>query len=167
MPERAMDAVTERPHWQDVAPDGHGGFWKRLLAYLIDWVILIAISIIVLLFGIVLLVAGGVPEVWAGPFGNLVGLLVGWIYYALFESSDWQATPGKRALDMKVVDMEGRRIGFWRATGRHFGKILSMLALLIGFVMIAFTREKQGLHDIMAGCLVINRRPPLDKRYLD
>ena len=167
MPKETNVVVNERPHWQEIAPDGHGGFWKRLLAYLIDWVILIAISIVIVMLGAVLLVAGGVPTTWAGPFGNLVGLLVGWLYYALFESSEWQATPGKRALDMKVTDMEGRRIGFWRATGRHFGKILSMLLLFAGFIMIAFTREKQGLHDIMAGCLVINRRPPLDKLYLD
>jgi len=167
VPEETNVTVNERPHWREVAPDGHGGFWKRLLAYLIDWVILIAISIVIVILGAVLFVAGGVPAAWAGPFGNLVGLLVGWLYYALCESSEWQATPGKRALDMKVVDMEGRRIGFWRATGRHFGKILSMLLLFAGFIMIAFTREKQGLHDIMAGCLVVNRRPPLDKLYLD
>lgn len=167
MSEETRVTVKERPHWREVAPDGHGGFWKRLLAYLIDWIILIVLSIVVVLFGVVLLVAGGVSEEWAGPFGNLVGLLVGWLYYALCESSDWQATPGKRILGMKVVDMQGRRIGFWRATARHFGKILSTLTLFIGFVMIAFTREKQGLHDIMAGCLVINRPPAADKRSLD
>jgi len=44
-----------------------------------------------------------------------------------------------------------------RATGRHFGKYISTLILLFGFFMVAFTEKKQGLHDMMAGCLVVNK----------
>ncbi|MBN2872531.1 MAG: RDD family protein [Halothiobacillaceae bacterium] len=163
MEQRSTDAQVAN----DAAPDGYGGFWKRLLAYLVDWFILMVIVVVVAMLGAVLLFAGGVPEAWAAPFGNLVGLIGGWLYYAFLESSAWQATPGKRLLGMKVVDRQGERIGFWRATGRHFAKILSALILLVGFLMVAFTRRKQGLHDILAGCLVVNRPPPPDKRYLD
>jgi uncharacterized RDD family membrane protein YckC len=53
-----------------------------------------------------------------------------------------------------VTDLEGNRITFGRATGRYFGKYLSSLILLIGFIMAAFTEKKQALHDIMAGCLL-------------
>ena len=49
------------------------------------------------------------------------------------------------------------RIGFGKATGRHFGKFISGIMLFAGFIMVAFTQKKQGLHDIMAGCLVVNR----------
>ena len=80
-----------------------------------------------------------------------------WIYFAAFESSPKQATPGKMALGIKVTDLNGRRIGFGKATGRYFGKILSFIILGIGFIMIAFTEKKQGLHDKMAGCLVVNK----------
>ena len=71
------------------------------------------------------------------------------------ESSEYQATLGKMLLGLKVTDLKGRRISFLRATGRHFGKILSGLILGIGFFMIAFTKKKQGLHDIITECLVL------------
>jgi hypothetical protein len=56
-----------------------------------------------------------------------------------------------------VTDLDGNRIGFGRATGRYFAKILSALILLIGFIMAAFTQKKQGLHDIIAGTLVVKK----------
>ena len=81
--------------------------------------------------------------------------LVNWLYAALLESSSYQATLGKMALGLKVIALEGHRISFARATGRHFAKILSLLMFLIGFIMVGFTRRKQGLHDMLAGTLVI------------
>jgi uncharacterized RDD family membrane protein YckC len=73
------------------------------------------------------------------------------------ESSARQATLGKMALGIVVTDLDGNRIGFGRATGRYFAKILSALILLIGFIMAAFTQKKQGLHDIIAGTLVVKK----------
>jgi uncharacterized RDD family membrane protein YckC len=71
------------------------------------------------------------------------------------ESSPKQGTLGKMALGIVVTDMDSRRISFGRATGRYFAKILSGLILGIGFLMVAFTEKKQGLHDILAGTLVV------------
>jgi uncharacterized RDD family membrane protein YckC len=82
-------------------------------------------------------------------------VLVRWLYYALMESSRNQATVGKLLLNIRVTDMQGRRINFGRATGRHFGKILSGILLGIGYIMAGLTRQKQGLHDILAECLVV------------
>jgi len=59
------------------------------------------------------------------------------------------------ALGIIVTDMEGRRISFGRATGRYFAKIISAIIIYIGFLMIAFTERKQGLHDMIADCLVV------------
>jgi uncharacterized RDD family membrane protein YckC len=56
-----------------------------------------------------------------------------------------------------VVDLAGHRLSFARASGRFFGKILSSMTLLIGFLMAGFTARKQALHDMLAGCLVIRR----------
>jgi uncharacterized RDD family membrane protein YckC len=81
--------------------------------------------------------------------------LVNWIYEAALESSSYQATLGKMALGLKVTDLEGRRISFARATGRHFAKILSGLMFFIGFIMAGFTQRKQALHDMIAGTLVV------------
>ena len=73
------------------------------------------------------------------------------------ESSRFQGTLGKLAVQIKVTDLDGNRISFGRATGRHFGKIVSGMILMIGYIMVAFTERKQGLHDIMAGCLVVRK----------
>ena len=85
------------------------------------------------------------------------GIVAAWLYYALFESSKLQATPGKLALKLKVTDMKGKRIGFGQATGRFFAKIISAIILLFGFFMIGWTEKKQGLHDIIASTLVMKK----------
>jgi len=56
---------------------------------------------------------------------------------------------------MRVADEEGKQITFSRATGRYFAKILSSLTLGIGYIMVAFTERKQGLHDILARTLIL------------
>jgi uncharacterized RDD family membrane protein YckC len=73
------------------------------------------------------------------------------------ESGSMQGTLGKKLLGIKVTDMEGGRIGFGRATGRYFGKILSGMIFMVGFLMAAFTEKKQALHDMLAGTLVVKR----------
>jgi uncharacterized RDD family membrane protein YckC len=82
-------------------------------------------------------------------------LILDWLYFALMESSSKRATLGKMALGIIVTDLEGKRISFGRATGRFFSKILSGIIIYIGFIMVPFTDKKQGLHDMIAGTLVI------------
>lgn len=129
----------------------YAGFWKRFAAAWIDSLITAAAGMIA---GFILGLPYGAE---AGPLAFVVSLSVGWIYFASFESSSKQATPGKMALGIKVADLDGARIGFGRASGRHLSKLVSTLIMFIGFLMVAFTKRKQGLHDIMAGCLVINK----------
>ena len=130
----------------------YAGFWRRLGASLLDG----------LLLGVVVLVIYVILILWAELIGLIVGyiavLILGWLYYALMESSSRQATLGKMALGIIVTDTEGQRVSFARATGRHFGKIVSGIILDIGYIMIAFTEKKQGLHDIMANCLVVIKK---------
>jgi uncharacterized RDD family membrane protein YckC len=74
------------------------------------------------------------------------------------ECSEWQATVGKKALGLVVTDMAGRRVSFGRATGRHFGKMITnIVPVFLGYVMAGFTQKKQALHDMLAGCLVLRR----------
>lgn len=144
----------------------NGGFWWRVLAYFIDAIILyIGTSILTGLFGVTLPMAGtgALPdEVFTGAFFGLMGtnLVLNWLYFALLESSKLQATIGKLAIGLVVTDMDGERISFLRATGRYFAKILSSLILCIGYIMVAFTQRKQGLHDLIAGTLVYKTRDP-------
>jgi uncharacterized RDD family membrane protein YckC len=86
---------------------------------------------------------------------SLLDFLIGWLYYAIMESSSYQATIGKMAFDIMVTDLNGNRISFFRASNRYFAKTLSALILGFGFIIAGFTIKKQALHDIIAGCLVV------------
>ncbi len=135
----------------------YGGFWLRLLAYIIDVVILgIAQGVIFAAFGESMFEPD--PE---NPFGmaNLVSTVVAIAYFVGFESSNMQGTPGKRALGMIVTDLDGQKITVLRAIGRYFAKILSAIILFIGFIMVAFTDRKQGLHDMICSTLVLKANP--------
>lgn len=142
----------------------YAGFWWRVLAYIIDAIILnIASTIIGGIFGLGFAPAGFESNVAASGVmaGSVsISLIVSWLYFALMESSAMQATVGKLAVGIIVTDLDGQRIGFGKATGRYFGKILSSLILGIGFIMVAFTERKQGLHDMLANTLVYKTRDP-------
>jgi uncharacterized RDD family membrane protein YckC len=151
-------------------PSIYGGFWIRLLAHLIDHVILGAVAaplfFITVLPSIIRIARQAdqdqepspemIVAIVSSAFVFIALAFVGqWLYEALFTSSSWQATIGKRVLRLKVVDEAGNRIGFGRATGRFFAKILSSMFFCIGFIMIAFTERKTGLHDMLAGTRVM------------
>ena len=113
------------------------------------------IAAVVLAFGIVLV---GLRDVMTARIvGYVVVMVVDWLYFALQESSAAQASLGKRAFGLKVVDERGERIEFGRATFRFFSKILSGLILGVGFLMAGFTARKQTLHDMLAGTFVVFR----------
>lgn len=138
------------------------GFWLRTLALIIDGVLCqIAAFILAFPLGFALGVsmAGTSPmseiEAVAGGLGFVLGILIQWLWFTVPESSRWQATVGKKLLGLKVTDEAGERIGFGRANGRYWSKILSALLLCIGFIMVAFTGKKQGLHDKIASTLVV------------
>ena len=129
------------------------------MALLVDGVIT-SVPVIVLAFigggdlGVVLPGRAASDDIVAGLY--VVATLTHWLYYTLCESSTQQATLGKLMLSLRVTDTHGRRIGFGQANGRYWSKILSALLLGIGFLMVGFDRQKkQGLHDKMAGTVVV------------
>jgi uncharacterized RDD family membrane protein YckC len=137
----------------------YGGFWIRVLAYVIDSILVSVVScplgFLVGLIGIAAEVDENSPQMALGNiFANVISIVVAWLYFAFMESSSWQATVGKRLLNLRVTDNDGHRLSFGRATGRYFGKILSGMICGIGFIMVAFTEKKQGLHDMLANTLV-------------
>lgn len=154
---------------------GYAGFWLRFVAYLIDSVVSSVAFIILLIPLFVLTGVGGVlSKIGSGEdigedaaallgFGFLFGfvgiiLVVSWLYFALSESSSWQATPGKKLLNLQVTDTDGRRLSFGRASGRFFAKMITgMIPLGIGYIMAGFTEKKQALHDMIAGCLILRK----------
>ncbi len=147
-----------------VEAQAQAGFWRRLVAFVIDAVLVtigvaLVFVVISIFYGIALLSSPG-PDQSAGvTMAMLVIVLVLlWLYWAGLESSPWQGTIGKRALDLVVTDLQGRRISFGRATGRYFAKLISNFTLGLGYVMVSFSDQKQGLHDMIAGTLVVRRR---------
>jgi uncharacterized RDD family membrane protein YckC len=138
----------------------YAGFWLRLAAYLLDSLVLgLAVGIFIL--GPLMQRAGISPDnPWVLITGtsrqivaiNLLVAMAQWMYWALMESSPWQATLGKKMLGLAVTDLAGRRISFARASGRQFGKII-----FVGFILAGFTQKKQALHDMIASCLVLKK----------
>jgi uncharacterized RDD family membrane protein YckC len=150
--------------FQQFQAPNYAGFWLRLVAYLIDWALTTAVLCPVgFAFGALGAVVDrgrqGPAGIGAQLLASLVSLFVVWLYYALCESSAWQGTVGKKVLGIRVTDEYGNRIGFGKATGRHFAKIVSSLICFVGFIMIAFTEKQQGLHDMIAGTLVLQGPP--------
>jgi uncharacterized RDD family membrane protein YckC len=140
----------------------YAGFWKRVAAFLIDYFLLVIPSIIILVLARIIFTGGSYNDL--GIIERLFVALVFWLYFSIMESSKLQGTIGKLVLKIKVTDLNGERIGFGKATGRHFGKILSGFVIGIGFAMAGFTNRKQCLHDMLAGSLVIKRYPTSTNR---
>ena len=148
----------------------YAGFWRRFVAHLIDQIIIGLVALMLFIPALALVgigIGAGISEespsaigfIFAAIAAYLTAILavviLQWLYYALMESSNKQATLGKLAIGIIVTDMNGGRISFGRATGRYFGKIVSGMILSIGYIMAGFTEKKQALHDIMASCLVV------------
>jgi uncharacterized RDD family membrane protein YckC len=153
----------------------YAGFWLRFVAYIIDGVIC-GLTFLILLVPLFILTGAGaaLSKISSGEdisddvaafvgFGFLFGFLgivflVSWLYYALSESSSWQATLGKKMLDLKVTDMSGEPISFGRASGRFFARIVThLIPLGIGYILAGFTEKKQAIHDMIASCLVLRK----------
>lgn len=156
-----LDASPDTPSYAR-----YGNFGERLVALLIDTIILYAVNMV-----IGLVVGGGGmaamsamdPEEGVGPMiGAMMGtmfisLVINIAYYAYFESSEKQATFGKQAMGLVVTDMNGNRISLMNAVGRYFAKIISGIILFIGYIMQAFDAKGQALHDKIAGTMVYKK----------
>ena len=125
----------------------------RLAAALLDGLI---VSLATIPLQVAALMGGPGPEGRGPkPGWTLAALAVWWLYSAILESSARGATLGKRILGLRVVDMDGRRLGFGRATWRFVAKLMGTLTFMIGYVMAVFTPKNQALHDYLAKTLVI------------
>ena len=140
----------------------YASFPRRGVALVID-------SFIVSLVFVALLVTQALTKDinWLGDvddFGRFIilmgiGELAVFLYPAIFESSRWQATPGKRLLGLRVTRLDGTRVGFFRALARNLGRILSCLPLMLGYFMQLWTARRQTLHDMLSSCLVLGPPP--------
>jgi uncharacterized RDD family membrane protein YckC len=162
----APAATAPVPVPEPVAAPRYAGFWRRFWGLFVDrFALTVVLFPVGLLFGFNLLhqimeEPEMTPERFMSlVFGSmsmwLVRTFAEWVYFSAFQSSSRQATLGQMLLGIKVTGLDGRPIGFARATGRYFASWLSAATLLIGFIMAAFTQRKQALHDMIAGTLVV------------
>ena len=163
-----MDLRSQAP-LPGEGPMEYGGFFQRWISSIVDSLILM---VIVFPISFVIGFAYGIVKV--GMFGQgyvgdlsdilfrlamqFLSFLVGLFYYALQESSDSRATPGKKMMGLAVVNLDGGKVTFGQAIGRYFGKLLSGVILGIGFLIQPFTEKRQALHDILASTLVVKVR---------
>ncbi len=145
----------------------YGGFWRRLVAYAIDKVILYFISLFLFLIALLSLgMSGNVSLHRIALTGDLprgMGLyfvvycvaafLTDIIYYIWFHGSVGQ-TPGKMALGLRVIQASGEKMTFGVAFLRWVGTIVSSLFLSLGYLWIAIDGKKQGWHDKIAATVV-------------
>ena len=112
---------------------------KRLFAFFIDSIIL-----------------GAVFFIFRIP--HVISFSIAWFYFATFESSRIQATPGKRCLGISVYALDDTRATFTQTSFRFFGKYLSAFVFYLSYLFIFFTKKQQSLHDMVSGCVIKKSR---------
>jgi len=161
--------------FQGYGPTNYAGIGSRFLAALIDGIIIgIPIGILSTVLSAMMAVrvvsrasgrnynpgmaATDVGTFFAGfGFIMILSFVISWAYFAIMESSSWQATVGKRIMGIQVADLNGNRISMGKATIRLAVKAFLSGWFLIGYIMALFTQRKQALHDLIAGTLVLTK----------
>lgn len=139
---------------QDIDALPKAGFWMRVVATMLDGLIVFVLQFV---FGF-LLASAGVAAGLGGDINGLImlfGYILSFAYYIFFTGYCGQ-TPGKMALRIKVIRTDGSQLSYGRAAFREVvAKFISGIILCIGYLMVAFDEQKQGLHDRMSDTYVI------------
>ena len=136
------------------------GFGRRLVAWLLDALILGVVQSILGIFlgtGFAGISSGNsvTPTTGTTMFANILSLIV-WVGYAVGYQGWTGQTLGKRVMCIKVVDENGKKPSYFTFFLRDvIGKIASGIILFIGFLMILWDGKKQGLHDKIASTYVV------------
>jgi uncharacterized RDD family membrane protein YckC len=135
----------------------YAGFWIRVGAWFIDYIIM-AIASAIIYVPLTFMGVSSFDKPAALAIIQLISMFLNFIIPAVYESwfvGKFAATPGKMACKLKVVMSEGDRVSFARAIGRHFAKYISGLILGIGYIMAGFDEQKRALHDRICDTRVI------------
>ena len=152
----------------------YAGFWIRFLASLLDTIFL-ALPVGILIYflsdgnwfdfsqyqqNIQMAMSGNTHALDSQPQTSLKWEFIFEISVLIVTMLFWKrwrgATPGKKFVHIKIVDASSLKdIDNRQAVTRSFGYIASTFAFLIGFLMVAFRKDKRGLHDLLAGTIVI------------
>ena len=145
------------------------GFWIRLLALFIDLLVTLVLEVLVggVIGGLIGLSIGlSDPNFETSSIDQAIADAEGWItlgqvlvfsIYHVILVGAFGATVGKLIVGIKIVQKNGRRVGYGHALGRYLATYISALILGIGFLMVAFRQDKRSLHDLIAGTVVVRR----------
>ena len=153
----------------------YAGFWRRLVAAVIDGLLLFPFGLLMVWF-----YDGNIPQrasvfdtpnpslraivgewvlAFFPPLAGVLHFVYMWVVIPLTFALFWrfkQATPGEMALSVKVADARtGRVPSMVQCVGRYFAYYLALIPLFLGVLWIAFDKRKQGWHDKLAGTVVI------------
>lgn len=140
------------------------GFWIRVLATVVDN-LLVGLAIVPLVFFVSVLIrvwglfeASAFPSVQVSAF--LLQVVAVFFYYGWFYQK-LGATPGKLMLNLKVVDADtGLYLNYSRSFMREtFGKWISGFVFALGYIMVGLRADKRALHDLMLNTRVIREQP--------
>jgi len=140
----------------------YSGFWVRGAALFIDSLVvavLMAVAALPIMF--IVMILSFIPFLGVlAPFAMFfAGLIVAWGYF-IFMTYKYKATLGKMAVGVEVVTEDNLNLSLGSVTLREtIGKIVSALIFYIGYIMAAFTKKKQSLHDMMAHSVVVYKDP--------
>jgi uncharacterized RDD family membrane protein YckC len=158
---------------QAIGTRRYAGFWIRVVALIIDTIILSVVGAIITLpirlvlgFSAVTVAQSQDPQAVLAMLPALLGfvgisVLVNFILGVSYEAyflSKKGGTIGKLALGLQVIRLDGSRLSAGQAAGRYFARILSAIILYIGFIMAGLDPEKRALHDRICNTLVIYSR---------
>jgi len=137
-----VSPATSAPGGAFVPAAGYAGFWVRVIAAFIDSVASVVILVLLL---------------WAPGLNIAASAGFYLIYATLMEGSGRQATFGKMAMGLKVTNLEGGRLGYNKAFVRNLVRIVQVWVpgLELGFLVVAVSQKKQGIHDLIANSLVV------------
>lgn len=137
----------------------YAGFWIRVVASLIDTVLVLVVitPMLVSIYGWEYF-----DGVQAGFVAGTADFLLSWVAPAVAVIIFWiykSATPGKMIVSARIVDAAtGKPMSLGQSIGRYLAYYLSALPLGLGFLWVAFDKRKQGWHDKLAGTLVVRTR---------
>jgi uncharacterized RDD family membrane protein YckC len=136
----------------------YAGFWRRLWAFLIDFIVTyFPIATVRVLIG--LPASSSFDPMQASAWWAAgAEVLIDWLYAGILISSPWRATLGQAVMDLHVTDLNGDRISFARATARYVAQLLNLVTLGFGLLLQVFSARRQALHDLVSGTVVVRSR---------
>ena len=139
---------------QNIKAVQYVGFWSRLLASIIDSVLVVMLTLPILYS-----IYGAEYFDTDASFQSSTDFIINYILPIVVVILFWiykSATPGKMLVSAKIVDAKtGNKPTPLQCITRYLGYYLSMFALGLGFLWIAWDDKKQGWHDKIAGTVVI------------